>query len=402
MEIQELRNQVDAKRLELKAKLDSYPKKKLADGGEAPDIPANDLEGIRKMNADLNELSIQLELATAEERVKKSIEFADQPDRGFLPASKDGRQETKSIGELFTAKAYGDNGRIRKEVGVELDIDTKTLFQRSTGYAPESVRSGRVVLSAQRPPQVIDAIPVGTINQAASVYMRETTFTNAADITAEGAQYPEAALSLTQVSNTVQKIAVFLPVTDEQLEDVEGIQSYINNRLELMLMQRLDFKLINGAGGGSDLEGFLNVSGIQTQARGADDQLDALFKAATKVRSTPGFANPTAFFMNPVDWQNIRLKRTSDGVYIMGNPADVAAMRVWGLPVIETVVLASGTALVGDWNGYTQFSLKRGVTVTVTNSNEDDFKKGRQCIRADMRGVLDTYRPSAICSITGL
>jgi HK97 family phage major capsid protein len=169
-----------------------------------------------------------------------------------------------------------------------------------------------------------------------------------------------------------------------------------------MLMQRLDFKLINGAGGGSDIEGFLNVSGIQSQARGADDQLDALFKAATKVRSTPGFANPTAFFMNPVDWQNIRLKRTSDGVYIMGNPADVAAMRVWGLPVIETVVLSSGTALVGDWNGYTQFSLKRGVTVTVTNSNEDDFKKGRQCIRADMRGVLDTYRPSAICSITGL
>lgn len=385
--------------------------KAMSDGTQAKDIPANDLEGLTVLMKEINEIGVEFEkLRVVEDGATKNKKFledynapAGRPALGD-PDTKGQQRQVKSLGEMFAEGAFKDGQRIlRKDTPLDLvDADFKTLMQRSAGWAPFVQRSDRVVMSAQRPPQVIDAIPVGTTDQTASKYMRETTFTNNADITAEAAVYPEGALVLTEVGNTVQKIAVFLPVTDEQLEDVAGIKSYIDNRLELMLMQRVDYKLINGAGGGSDIEGFLNVSGIQTQARGTDPPLDALLKAATKVRSTPGFANPSGYFLNPTDLMNLRLTRTTDGIYILGNPSDAGPLRLWGLPVTESVVLAAGTGLVGDWIGYTQFSVYRGVTIMITNSNEDDFKKGKQCIRADMRGVLDTYRSTAICSITGL
>jgi HK97 family phage major capsid protein len=85
--------------------------------------------------------------------------------------------------------------------------------------------------------------------------MEETTFTNSAAETAEGGTYPESALALTERSTPVQKITTFIPVTDEQLEDVPQIQGYLNNRLPFMVRQRLDLQILTGNGTTPNLRG---------------------------------------------------------------------------------------------------------------------------------------------------
>src|SRR5207245_1264112 len=82
--------------------------------------------------------------------------------------------------------------------------------------------------------------------------------TNAAAETAENSAYPESALQLTERTSAIQKIPTFLPVTDEQLEDVEQVRGYLTDRLVFMIRQRLDAQVLNGNGTAPNLKGILN------------------------------------------------------------------------------------------------------------------------------------------------
>lgn len=328
-----------------------------------------------------------------------------------LHPTPDGAFQGKSIGELFTESAsfLKDRGRsaevdidlIKQVGGGDMWTGLKTLMTTSAGWAPETVRTGRMVESAQRPLQVLDFIPAEQTDQSAVVYMEETTFTNNAAETAEGGTFPEAALALTERTSPVRKIPVWLPVTDEQLEDVPQLQSYINNRLGFMIRQRLDAQILVGDGVAPNLEGILNRSGVQTQAKGADTTLDAIRKGRSKVRKT-GRALPNTLFIETDDLDEIAMLKTADGIYIMGNPnTDTGLERIWGLRVVETNALTAGTAIVGD-TMFTGLAMKRNVTLKVSDSHSTFFVEGKQAIRADLRAALQVYRPAAFCKVTGI
>jgi HK97 family phage major capsid protein len=307
----------------------------------------------------------------------------------------------KSIGQLFVeSKAYtqrqGQNGPM-----ATMDVDLKTVLTTTAGWTPEVTRSDRLVEFATRPIQVADLFPQTTTTQAAVKYMEETTYTNAAAETAEGAVYPEAALAFTEKLSPVQKIPVFLPATEEQLDDVPRMRGIIENRLAFMVRQRLDLELLVGNGTAPNLRGLLNVVGIQTQAKAGDPVPDAVFKAMVKV-NTVGQAMANAIVMNPLDWQGVRLLRTVDGLYIWGNPADAGPERMWGLRVAQAQALTQGTGVVGDFANFSELTVRKGIDVQVSNSHSDFFVRGQLAIRADMRVAIVIYRPTAFCTVTGL
>lgn len=362
------------------------------------------VDEIRKMNEELDELGTKRDslrvLAKAAERVR-DMPGSGEPGDGGRKTGRDEDQEHKTLGDFFVeSQAYkGKNGPIGPEA--HLDIELKTLFDTGAGWAPQAVRTGKMVEAATRPIQVIDIIPSNTTTQTAVVYMEETTFTNAAAETAEGGTYPEAALALTEKSSAVRKIAVWLPMTDEQLEDEPQARGYVNNRLPFMIRQRLDLQILVGNGTAPNLRGILNVSGIQTQAKGADPVPDAVYKAMVKVMVT-GQAMPDAYVTNPLDWQDVRLLRTSEGLYIWGNPSEAGPERIWGLRAVMAQALTENTGLVGDFANFSELDIKRGIDVQVSNSHSDFFINGKQAVRADMRVALVIYRPAAFCTVTSI
>jgi HK97 family phage major capsid protein len=311
------------------------------------------------------------------------------------------RRGSKSIGEMFTqSDAYKlKQGRIGPESS--LDIHLKTLMTTTAGWDPEETRTGKLVEFATRPIQVADLIPQTETSQSAVQYMEETTFTNAAAEALEAGTYAEAALALTEQSSLVRKIAVFLPITDEQLEDEPQARGYVNNRLPFMIRQRLDSQILVGNGTAPNLRGILNVVGIQTQAKGADPVPDAVYKGIVKVE-TVGQAMANAVVFNPTDWQSVRLLRTADGLYIWGNPSDAGPERIWGLQVVRAQAETAGTAIVGDFQNFIELAVRRGIDVQVSNSHSTFFVEGKQALRADMRAALVVYRPAAFCTVTGL
>ena len=359
------------------------------------------VDHIGKLNDEMAEIGVEIE------KLKKVKAAADLVDR--LGESGDDRKpaddapkSTESLGDLFldspAYKGYHGGG-----IGpsATLDVDLKTTFSTSAGWSPETTRGPRVVLDAQRPVQVSDLPMRTTTTQSSVTYMEETTFTNAAAETAEAAAKPEATLEFTEQTSPVRKIAVWIPVTDETLADAPRVRDLINQRLTFMLQQRLDAQILTGNGTPPNLEGILNVTGIQTQAKGADPVPDAVYKAMTKVRHT-AYAEPDAAVFHPNDWQDVRLLRTADGIYIWGNPAEAGPERIWGKQVVVTAAETENTAVVGDFGNYSELAVRSGIDVQISNSHSDYFVKNLQAIRAEMRVAFIVYRPAAFCTVTGI
>lgn len=315
-------------------------------------------------------------------------------------------QTSLGIGKAIADEIRKHGGTLRGHVvGKQIEIDPlelKAVFRRDAGWAPQPIRTSEVVLSPQRRLVLIDAVTIVPTDQSAVVYMEETTATFAAAETAENAAYPEAEFVLTERSVPVQKIAVSIPVTDEQLEDVPQVESYLEGRLIYGLRQRLEFQILNGNGVAPNLRGILNTTGVQTFARGTTPRIDALRLAIARCRgagATPGFAEPNAIVIHDADWLDLLGEKDSTGRYLFGDPIAGIPPNLDGIPFIITVAIPENTVLVGDWN-FHYVAMRRDVDIQVGYSG-NDFTSGRRTIRADIRCANVVRRPRAFCTITG-
>jgi HK97 family phage major capsid protein len=359
---------------------------------------------VRDRDAEITELTAKVREAGELEKARNGngqlstvLDLLDQP-ANMIPAAGGAAVETesKSFGDAFF-KSYDPD---QKGKSFNLDsFEVKTLFETTAGWLPESVRSGKLIDYPSAAISVLDFIPSGNTNQAAIVYMEETTWTNAAAEVDEGGAYPESAFELTPATSTVRKVAHFIPVTDEQLEDVPQASGYLDRNMRKGLTERLALQVLVGDGTAPNLSGILDRA-IQTQAKGTDPVPDAIYKALTKVR-VGGYGEPNLVVMNPADWQDVRLLRTTDGIYIWGSPSEAGAATIWGLPVAQESRLTENTGLVGDFD-YCDLAYKRGVEVKVSDSHSDYFIKGKQAIRADVRVAFQVYRPYAFCTVTSI
>lgn len=356
------------------------------------------LAWIQAKNAELAELKTEVDGQLAIKLAAENTAFQPENKGSEQGAETKGGTALSSIGELFVkSEAFKNRGRVST-----IDVDLKTLFQRTAGWAPESTRSGLVTLKPMVPaPSVVDHLPTIPVSQAAYKYMEETTYTNNAAEVAEAGTYGEAVLALTERTQVVEKIAVWLPMTDEQLEDEPGARAYVEARLENMMRQRLDLQVLAGDGSTPNLLGTTQKAGIQTQALGADTLLDASYKLFTTIR-TDGFAEPSIAFTRPTYWSAVALLKTADGQYIYSNPASGAPSVLWGVPVVQTMASPSGLLVTGDYANYAFLGVKRGLDVQVTNTHASDFINGKQAIRMDMRCVMVHVRPKAFGTVTGL
>jgi HK97 family phage major capsid protein len=280
--------------------------------------------------------------------------------------------------------------------------EVKTTMTTSAGFAPYPPRLPRIVLTPLRRPVVADLIPNTSTSDPTIIWMEETTFTNNAAMVAQGATKPEAALAYTQRSTPVEKLAVTLPVTDEQLADVPQIRNLIDNRLTTMIQLVEETQLLTGNGTTPQLLGFLNKPSILSTAKGAgEDNPDAILRAITNVDSVTGFANTSGIVMHPLNWLNIRLLRTTEGLYIWGHPSVEGPARLWGLPVVPTPAITQDTALLGDFALYSELFRRQTLVLDVGWIN-DDFTKNLRRIRLEERLALVIYRANAFSLVTSL
>lgn len=364
---------------------------------------------LRKMNDDC--AGIQKEVEAHQLVMKARAEFEAREKAGPMnhpePNTRREREDIKDAKPMGLGEAIMKSGVLLKNnrhlsFTLPEGVTLKTTMTRSAGFDPFDARLGRIVEYATRPILVMDLIPHGATAYSTIKYMEETTFTNATvGLTENTTAHGEGAFAFTERSVTVERLGAYLPTTDEQLEDVPFIQGYIDRRLRFAIMQYLDGQAVNGTGSTPAVLGILNKGSIGSKNKtdtAGDLACDAIRRAMTAVRVT-GRAVPSGIIMNPYDWDDIRLMKTTDGIYIWGPPSEAGPERIWGVPVAQSDAIAQYKAVVGDFANYSEFVERRGIEVKITDSHDTNFIYGRQAIRADIRGAFVWYRAAAFCEV---
>jgi len=327
-------------------------------------------------------------------------------------ASHAGGSETRTAGEQVTGtadylselRARGDNGGIEVRnllsSGSEFGSGSNVFVPPGTPYLAAGTLQRRRLF-------VRDLIPVQQTGLASVPYIQEVNaFTNETGATTvkEGSAKPEVTAEFQQADAPLRKIAAWIQVAMEALEDAPTLAGYINTRLAYMVLLEEEDQVLQGNGTAPNISGILDQSAIQTQTATNNDVPGTIADAIAKVELKDGMADGVA--MNPGDyWASISERRSTqfDGeAHSSGTPIPFGAPpdTLWGLPVVRTRTLTSLTCIVGAWGlGATIFE-KGGVRIKSTDSHASLFISNTEVVLAEKRTGLAVHRPDWFVNTT--
>jgi HK97 family phage major capsid protein len=354
----------------------------------------------RAESARVNEILTKAEAARTRRRVENVGHIAGEGD-----GKSAGDLVTKALSNTHRGSGSWSTGPV--EVG---DLRGKALLT-TTGAGADTaggalvqpdVQPGILPLLSQ-PLTIADLMASATTDSNLVRSMVETLATNAADGVAEGALKPESAIEFAAVDEPVRKIATFLPISDEMLEDAPSLRGYVDARLRLFVLQEEEREILSGGGAAAnELAGLLgripagNLN-LRSTVAGATD-VDHIARGLNRVREA--FLEPDAIVLNPADFERISLLKDADGKYLLGNPAASDFGRsLFGKPIVLTNAIAAGTALVGAFRQAATLYRKGGVTVEASNSHQDWFQRNQTALRAEERIALAISRPAAFATV---
>lgn len=237
-----------------------------------------------------------------------------------------------------------------------------------------------------------DLIPTTPVTGQSFTYFRELLHTLGAGMVAEGAAKPTSNVTFEQVTDIVKKIAVWMPVTDEALDDVPQLYSYIQELLRFDLELKREGQLLKGDGLGN------NLNGIMTQAttfnaaltKASDTAIDTVRRAIYQARKQSKLP-ADAVVMSDLDWMNIELQKDGENRYLFANLQGLVTPVLWGRPIVASDSMDEGDGettggefLTGSFQQGARIYDRMAFTIKVGMIN-DDFIKNQRAILVEER-----------------
>jgi HK97 family phage major capsid protein len=328
--------------------------------------------------------------------------------------------EFKSLLGVVHEEKFGS-----REIGVGWDRDTQKALIGTGATASGAAnlvtpqRGPLVNLVPQRPLRIIDLVTKGTTDSKsieypvlvargmAAGYVKDPT--TAAGIGSgtpavtpvQAGLKPETSLQFDMRTFAVKTIASWIPVHKNMIEDAAFIESLIDALLRDELDQRIETDIVASDGSNDTITGIYHTDGIGDVDIAADADgsvLDAAHMAMTQVRL--GYEEPTAYGINPITWETIRLLRDASGAgpgtgsYLFGPPSQAGDATLWGKPVVVTTAIPEGSVLTGDF-AKAIFWLRTGTSVKASDSHLDYFTRNLVAILAELRAAFGVVKPRA-------
>jgi HK97 family phage major capsid protein len=280
-------------------------------------------------------------------------------------------------------------------VGISAAI---TSIDSSAGSLIEPTRVPGVVAPQNRRLTIRDLIAPGRTQSNSIEYVRETGFTNNADVVSEnpGNVKPESDIAFELDQAKVATIAHWVRASKQVLDDAAMLASYIDARLRYGLQLKEEAQLLKGSGIG------LNINGIYTQASTyanpgvvvqAQTRIDQLRLALLQAELAEYYAD--GIVLSPIDWTAIELTKDSQNRYVIANPFGTTPNTLWARPVVSTQSMDVGDFLVGAFQLGAQVWDREDATVVVSTEDRDNLVKNMVTILAEERLGLTVYRPEA-------
>lgn len=340
------------------------------------------------------------QLLTDQGALMASLTAAQQQIAKLEEGGGAGRQKVKTLGELITESP--DAKAFNPQMKGSFSVTVPRAAIDSNGSAGDLIQPQRVPGLIALPQQrlfVRDLLPIANTDSNAIEFVRETGFTNNANVVSENPAdpKPESDIEFELDSEKVVTIAHWMRASKQVLRSASQLQGYINNRLLYGLRLREELQLLKGSGVG------LNMNGLWTQASayanpgvtvvGGITPLDYIRIMMLQVQLAEYEAD--GIVLNPINWTEIELLKTTDRAYLMANPRGELTNILWGRPVVPTKSLADNEVLVGAFQMGAQIWQAEAANITVSNQDRDNFVKNMVTILAEMDEALTVYRPEA-------
>ncbi len=254
-----------------------------------------------------------------------------------------------------------------------------------------------------------DLISVRTTTSDAVEFVRQTSQVhqatpvqeaNVTDFTGATGQVsgekPEGAMAFERVTENVKTIAVWIPATKRALSDVGQLRGLIDQELREDLAEELEDQLLNGDGIGENFTGLANTANILVQAWDTD-LITTARKAITNLLVN-GRQVPTAWLLNPQDWETIDLLQDLQGRYYWGGPQTPGQRTLWGVPVVQNFFVPQGTGYLGNWRKMVLWDREQA-TISVSDSHADFFIRNMVAILAELRAAMGVIRPTGFVEV---
>ncbi len=329
-----------------------------------------------------------------------------EAEQKLVNASNGGRNQAerqKSAGEMVVGsdQMEGVNASFRGSRRVSVPRAAITSAPASGGALVGADRRPEIIMPPERRLTIRDLIAPGTTDSNAIEYVRETGFTNNAAAVAEGGAKPYSDLVFELVNAPVRTLAHLFKASRQILDDSSALQSYIDARARYGLLTVEEQQLLYGNGTGANLQGLMTLAETYAAPGGivvtGEQRIDRLRLALLQAELSEFPAD--GIVLNPIDWAAIELTKDGEGRYIVGQPQEGTAARLWNRPVVATQAMQQDGFLTGAFRLGAQIFDRMDVEILISTENDKDFENNMVTIRAEERLAFAVYRPEAF--VTG-
>lgn len=364
-------------------------------------------QGLRDVEKKLGEKLVALETqvkqsgeenASLRGEVDKLVKQRDSLESRLLEVEQKGVAHRGADGEkLSIGQQFVNSPEFKKFDGgsssSRLSLEVKnTLLSDGTNVLPQQVQGIRG--GAFLPLTIYSSLPHAPASSNTVEGIREASWTNDAAEVSEGGTKAESDLTFEPWDFPVRTIAHTLPVSKNLLADSAAVAAYIDGRLTYGVLERVDRQIMVGNGTNPNLSGILDSGNYTVYTPTSDDNLIDAINRAKYALWAAGWI-PDNVYVNPADWSEMELAKGSDGHYLNGLPGTLLTTNPFQVRVIPSPFVTAGQFAIGAFNRAVTVWDRQGVVVEVGYVN-DDFKRNKVTLRAEMRLALEITTPSAI------
>lgn len=355
---------------------------------------------------------IKAEITAAINKMQKQID--DLLAEGKLPQSGGQRIKTRAT-ELHDQlqKFQPALAKYKQGEGKGFQLELKDVGDMSSAtsltgsyFVPPTVVPG-VTAQPYEEIHMRDMLPTGTTTSNMIRYIRDNGGEGGPTVVAEGASKPQMDRDLQIYDANVRKIATFMRVPEEMIEDISYLTSFLSQIGVAEVMAVEDDQILYGDGTGQNLSGLFTNATLFNPADSvvADANEFDVLRAARKQLRNAKIGGPLRAVISPDDYFNMTSQKDTTNNYLFlggGNGIALAsatgspsALNVNGIIVEEHTAVNSGDFLVFQPRSAAIFD-RTGTMVRLYDQDADNVTKNLITIVIEKRLALPIYRPAGL------
>ena len=349
-------------------------------------------KSVEDLKGQMGQISVKAD--EADKRAKELDKALGEVKKGFSGGSRIKSFEAEIEEQLTKSKDLLAKGAKftmnleRKAVG-----DMSSAGNLSGQIVMPDVKAG-IVLRPYEDVHMRNLLPIGSTSSNTVRHIRDNGGEGAPGMVAEGGTKPQIDRDLTVQDAPVRKIASWLRVPEEMIEDIPYLVSFLTNIGTQETLKVEDAQILYGDGTGDNISGlFTNATAFAagTSVVAAPNEFDVLRAAKKQMRNS--YRYPSFALVSPDDFFVMSSRKDANNNYILQGGGNGILPNIGGLPIIENSNVATGDFLLGDRLA-AEIDFRSNISIRFYDQDRDNAIKNMVTIVIEERLALPIYYAS--------